>query len=78
VGRNVRRLPAGAVPEDGNLDSQTSSTIIDLLRGLSRSEGTTVIVVTHDATIAGQADRMLQLEDGRLLPATQAAGEDVR
>jgi putative ABC transport system ATP-binding protein len=62
----------------GNLDSQTSSTIIDLLRGLSRSEGTTVIVVTHDATIAGQADRMLQLEDGRLLPATQAAGEDVR
>jgi putative ABC transport system ATP-binding protein len=62
----------------GNLDSQTSSTIIDLLRGLSRSEGTTVIVVTHDATIAGQADRVLQLEDGRLLPATQAAGEDVR
>jgi putative ABC transport system ATP-binding protein len=62
----------------GNLDSQTSSTIIDLLRGLSRSEGTTVIVVTHDATIAGQADRMLQLEDGRLLPAAQAAGEDVR
>ena len=62
----------------GNLDSQTSSTIIDLLRGLARSEGTTVIVVTHDATIAGQADRMLQLEDGRLLPATQAAGEDER
>ena len=62
----------------GNLDSQTSSTIIDLLRGLSHSEGTTVIVVTHDATIADQADRMLQLEDGRLLPATQAAGEDVR
>src|ERR1700683_1127018 len=62
----------------GHLDSHTSSPILDLLRGLSRSEGTTVIVVTHDATIAGQADRMLQLEDGRLLPATQAAGEDVR
>jgi putative ABC transport system ATP-binding protein len=62
----------------GNLDSQTSSTIIELLRGLSRSEGTTVIVVTHDATIAYQADRVLQLEDGRLLPSTQAADEDVR
>jgi putative ABC transport system ATP-binding protein len=62
----------------GNLDSQTSSTIMELLRGLSRSEGTTVIVVTHDPTIADQADRVLQLEDGRLLPATQAAGEDVR
>jgi ABC-type lipoprotein export system ATPase subunit len=62
----------------GNLDRQTSSTIIGLLRGLSRSEGTTVIVVTHDAVVADQADRVLRLEDGRLLPATRAAGEEVR
>jgi putative ABC transport system ATP-binding protein len=62
----------------GNLDSQTSATIIGLLRGLSRSEGTTVIVVTHDVTIADQADRVLHLEDGRFLPAARAAGEDVR
>jgi putative ABC transport system ATP-binding protein len=62
----------------GNLDRQTSSTIIELLRGLSRSEGTTVIVVTHDAVVADQADRVLRLEDGRLLPATRAAGEEVR
>ena len=54
----------------GNLDSQTSSTIIELLRGLSRSNGTTVIVVTHDASIADQADRVLRLEDGRLLPTS--------
>jgi putative ABC transport system ATP-binding protein len=53
----------------GNLDSQTSSTIIELLRGLSRSEGTTVIVVTHDESIADQADRVLRLQDGRLLAA---------
>jgi len=59
----------------GNLDSQTSSTIIELLRGLSRSEGTIVIVVTHDASIAEQADRVLRLEDGRLLPSTRRAGE---
>ena len=62
----------------GNLDSQTSSTIIELLRGLSRSEGTIVIVVTHDPTIAGQADRVLQIEDGRLLPAPRAAGDEAR
>ena len=62
----------------GNLDSQTSSTIVELLRGLSRSEGTTVILVTHDATIAGQADRVLRLEDGRLLPAPRATGDEVR
>ena len=50
----------------GNLDSQTSMTIIELLRGLSRSEGTTVILVTHDSMMADQADRVLRLEDGRL------------
>jgi putative ABC transport system ATP-binding protein len=62
----------------GNLDRQTSTTIIELLRGLSRSEGTTVIVVTHDAEVAGQADRVLRLEDGRLLPAARATGDEVR
>jgi len=54
----------------GNLDSQTSSTIIELLRNLSRSEGTTAVVVTHDASIADQADRVLRLEDGRLALST--------
>jgi putative ABC transport system ATP-binding protein len=60
----------------GNLDTQTSATIIELLRGLSCSQGTTVIVVSHDPAIAGQADRVLRLEDGRLLPATRAAGDE--
>jgi len=50
----------------GNLDTQTSATIVGLLRGLSRSEGTTVILVTHDASIADQADRVLRIEDGQL------------
>jgi putative ABC transport system ATP-binding protein len=54
----------------GNLDSQTSSTIIELLRNLSRTEGTTVIVVTHDASIGDRADRVLRLEDGRLAFST--------
>ncbi|HEX3493232.1 MAG TPA: ABC transporter ATP-binding protein [Streptosporangiaceae bacterium] len=50
----------------GNLDTQTSATIIELLRDLSRSEGTTVILVTHDDSIADQADRVLRLADGQL------------
>jgi putative ABC transport system ATP-binding protein len=50
----------------GNLDSQTSATIVGLLRSLAHSEGTTVVVVTHDPSLADQADRVLQLEDGRL------------
>ena len=54
----------------GNLDTQTSSTIVELLRHLSRTEGTTVILVTHDASIAGQADAVLRLEDGQLALST--------
>jgi putative ABC transport system ATP-binding protein len=50
----------------GNLDSQTSATIVELLRNLSHSEGTTVIIVTHDASIAALSDRTLRLTDGRL------------
>jgi putative ABC transport system ATP-binding protein len=53
----------------GNLDTQTSATIITLLRRLSRSEGTTVILVTHDDEIAGRADRVLRLADGQLAPS---------
>lgn len=54
----------------GNLDTQTSATIVELLCSLSRTEGTTVILVTHDASIADQADRVLRLEDGRLALST--------
>ena len=54
----------------GNLDTQTSSTIVELLRHLSRTEGTTVILVTHDASIADQADAVLRLEDGQLALST--------
>jgi putative ABC transport system ATP-binding protein len=50
----------------GNLDTQTSATIIALLRGLAHSHGTTVIAVTHDVTLADQADRVYRLHDGRL------------
>ena len=54
----------------GNLDTQTSSTIVALLRHLSRTAGTTVILVTHDASIADQADAVLRLEDGHLALST--------
>jgi putative ABC transport system ATP-binding protein len=54
----------------GNLDTQTSATIVELLRNLSRSEGTTVIVVTHDTSIADQADSVLRLDDGQLALTT--------
>lgn len=50
----------------GNLDSQTGKVIFDLLHKLSKSENTTIIVVTHDLSIAGKTDVTFTLEDGKL------------
>jgi putative ABC transport system ATP-binding protein len=51
----------------GNLDSQTGKIIFDLLHSLARSENTTIIAVTHDATIAGKTDKTFKLQDGKLI-----------
>jgi putative ABC transport system ATP-binding protein len=72
IARSLASRPSIILADEpaGNLDTQTSATIVALLRELSRTEGTTVILVTHDASIAGQADRVLRLEDGQLAPRT--------
>jgi putative ABC transport system ATP-binding protein len=49
----------------GNLDSVTGTQIMDLLTGLNR-EGRTVVMVTHDLRIAGYADRIVTIIDGRV------------
>lgn len=50
----------------GNLDSSNGEMIFDLLHTLSRSERTTIIVVTHDLDIAGKTDLTFRLADGKL------------
>jgi putative ABC transport system ATP-binding protein len=50
----------------GNLDSQTRGVIVQLLRQLARGNNTTVIMVTHDPTLAKTTDRVLKLQDGEL------------
>ena len=50
----------------GNLDSKTGSGIIDLLLGLARENGTTLLAVTHDANLASSGDRVLHIRDGQL------------
>ena len=48
----------------GSLDSLTGEKVMDLLVSLAREQGTTVIIVTHDARVAAYADRVVMVRDG--------------
>lgn len=50
----------------GNLDSKKSEEIIDLLKKLNREQKITLIIITHDINIARQADRVINIHDGRI------------
>jgi putative ABC transport system ATP-binding protein len=58
----------------GNLDTRTGEQLFDLIEGLWRSHGLTVILVTHDPRIASRAPRTLHMRDGMMLgPVRDAA-----
>src|SRR4030042_712917 len=50
----------------GNLDSKTGQMIIELLRKLNSDRGQTMVLVTHDDTIANESDRIIRILDGRI------------
>jgi putative ABC transport system ATP-binding protein len=60
----------------GNLDTRTGAEVVELLTGLAARHGTTVVVATHDATLAARAPRRLGMRDGRLLTADEAVAFD--
>jgi putative ABC transport system ATP-binding protein len=51
----------------GNLDSATGRQIIELLIGLNRDYGSTMVLVTHDPELAARADRIVMLQDGQVV-----------
>jgi putative ABC transport system ATP-binding protein len=51
----------------GNLDSVTGSVVLDMLLKLNRSQGATLILVTHDPALSGLTDRIVRLRDGRIV-----------
>ena len=50
----------------GELDSHTAGTVLEAVRDTHRTAGTTVVLVTHDPGVAGTADRVIELRDGRV------------
>jgi putative ABC transport system ATP-binding protein len=57
----------------GNLDAATGARVIELMSELNREAGTTLVLVTHDQSLAGRAGRIVRLHDGALLSDTAAA-----
>ena len=57
----------------GNLDSDTSAQVMELLVRLNRENGQTFVVVTHDTTVAGRAHRILKMVNGRIVEEVRAA-----
>jgi putative ABC transport system ATP-binding protein len=51
----------------GNLDTANGRKVFDLLVGLNRERGTTLVLVTHEASLAAAADRRIVLDAGRLV-----------
>ena len=68
IGRALMNSPALLLADEptGNLDSRNSQEIVALLKKANQQYGQTLIMITHDESIALQADRIISLEDGRI------------
>ena len=68
IGRALMNAPAVVLADEptGNLDSKNSQEIVSLLKSSNQKYNQTLIVITHDESIALQADRILAIEDGRI------------
>lgn len=69
IGRALMNNPAILLADEptGNLDSKNSKEIVELLRSFNKSLYQTVIIITHDERIALDADRVIAVEDGKIV-----------
>jgi ABC-type lipoprotein export system ATPase subunit len=69
IARALVNRPAMVLGDEptGSVDTQTSQELVGLMRGLNQEEQVTFVIVTHDLELAGRADRMIRLKDGRVI-----------
>ena len=69
IGRALMNAPAMVLADEptGNLDSKNSQEIVELLKLSNRKYNQTLIMITHDENIALQADRIIAIEDGKII-----------
>lgn len=68
IARAILNNPAIILADEptGNLDSDSTETIYNLLRDINEKFGTTFIIITHDRHIAEKADRIIEIKDGKI------------
>jgi lipoprotein-releasing system ATP-binding protein len=76
VARALAMRPAVLLADEpsGNLDAQNAEALHELLSRVAREEQTATVVVTHNASLAARADRILHLAEGRLRGSDEATG----
>ena len=69
IARSLANSPSLLLADEptGNLDSKNAHAVLDLIIRLQQDEGRTMILVTHDPTIAARAERILRMKDGRVI-----------
>ena len=69
IGRALMNAPSVVLADEptGNLDSRNSQEIVELFKQSNRKYGQTLVIITHDENIALQADRVIAIEDGKIV-----------
>ena len=78
VARALVTNPALVLADEptGNLDTVSGVEVIELMIGLAKRSGTTLVVITHDPSIAARADRIVRMVDGRVVDEGGILGDD--
>ena len=78
IARALAADPAVMLADEptANLDSKTGTELIDLMRELNRERGATFVISSHDPKVIKRADRVIQLEDGRIVSDDERSADD--
>src|ERR1700674_943598 len=73
IARSLINRPSLVLGDEptGEVDSETSTQLIDLMRRMNRERGVTFVIVTHDMEIANRTDRIIRLKDGKVVSDEQ-------
>ncbi|MFY9608764.1 MAG: ABC transporter ATP-binding protein [Blastocatellia bacterium] len=74
IARAIVNRPALVLADEptGNLDSENSEVVLDMMRGLNREFGQTIVMITHNAEAAERADRVIEMRDGHVVSGSES------